>query len=78
MYKMIITDNCPRCSSSKTILEQKGLINQVELINISTDQGRELAKQFSLKMAGADILDISNNTKMSFADFVESMVGSNA
>lgn len=72
MYKMVVTDNCPRCSSSKSILENKGLLDQVELVNIRTEEGMQLAKQYGLTMAGADIIDISNSTKMSVADFVES------
>lgn len=78
MYVMVVSDNCPRCLASKSLLEKRGLLDQVDLINISTDRGQEIARRFKLTMAGADIIDISSGQKMSVAQFVESQDKSNA
>lgn len=78
MFIMVVTDNCPRCKGSEAALEKAGLLDKVDLVNISTDRGRELATDYKLTMAGSDILDISNATKMSVSDFIESQAASNA
>lgn len=78
MYVMVVSDNCPRCLGSKSALEKKGLLDQVDLVNISTDRGQEIARRFKLTMAGADILDIKSGKKMSVSEFLESQDESNA
>ena len=72
MFMMVITNNCPRCQGSKKALKDNGLLDQVTLVDISTDRGKELARRFKLTMAGSDILDISTASKMSVSDFIES------
>lgn len=78
MFIMVVTDNCPRCKGSEAALKKAGLLDKVDLVNISTDRGQKLATEYKLTMAGSDILDISNATKMSVSDFIESQAASNA
>lgn len=78
MYVMVVSDNCPRCLGSKAALEKKGLLDQIDLVNISTDRGQELARKFKLTTAGADILDIQSGRKLSVSEFIESQDKSNA
>ena len=78
MHVMVVSDNCPRCLGSKSALEKEGLLDQIDLVNISTDRGQEIARRFKLTMAGADIIDIRSGTKMSVSEFIESQDKSNA
>lgn len=75
MYKMVVKDNCSVCENNKKKLADANLLDQVEVVHISTTAGLSLAKEYKLKMAGSDILDISAGTKMTVEEFIQSQSG---
>jgi len=58
LYKLITTENCSRCNTIKSLLNQKNISYQ-EILAYSLE-GIEICKQLNIKIAGT-IIDENNN-----------------
>jgi predicted thioredoxin/glutaredoxin len=70
MYKMIVSPNCPRCQVSKKALSNEGLLDEVELVDVTTDSGLALARQYKVGSAGMDVIDTDSEVKMIVSEFI--------
>lgn len=61
---IVVSEKCPHCAHIKTFLEEKGLLEKVKLIDVSTDEGAKFADEHDIMAVPTCVVLKEDGTKV--------------